>query len=74
MAEPIRMLECRYNLFPAKFCLHGRIYEIQAVNECKTIAGNQEDGATYHFWVRCGGRQLHLSELLSSGDWRLHDD
>lgn len=74
MTEPIKMLERRFELFPAKFSWRGRIYEIDAVNECKTTPGNQGDSAVYHFWVRCGGESLHLCQELSSDFWILQAD
>jgi hypothetical protein len=74
MPEPIKMLERRFNSFPAKFYWQGRVYEVEAVNECKTVTVGSDDSGMYHFWVRCNGRQLHLSEILASGDWLLHHD
>jgi hypothetical protein len=74
MAEPIMMLERRFNLFPAKFSWRGRVYEIEAVNECKTIPRGQGDSPVYHFWVRCGGQSLHLCQESSSDFWMLQSD
>jgi len=74
MLQPIKMLERRFNLFPAKFFWQGRIYEVEAVNECKTVPGQDADGPAYHFWVRCNGQRLHLCELLSSGKWIVQQD
>jgi hypothetical protein len=37
IAESIRMIERRFDIFPAKFDWRGRVYRVDAVNECKTI-------------------------------------
>jgi hypothetical protein len=66
MTEKIKMLEYRFNWFPARFSWRGREYQIDAVNECKTEA------AEYHFWVRCEGTMLHLSHAAQSNRWALH--
>ncbi len=69
--EPINMLERRLELFPAKFCWRGRIYEVDSVSECKTMTNPAGRREVYHFWVRCAGQQLHLSQQLASGQWML---
>lgn len=72
--EPINMLERRLNLFPAKFSWRGRIYQVDAVAECKTVTASSGQSEAYHFWVRCEGELLHLSQLLSSDQWMLQND
>lgn len=72
MSESINMLECRFNLFPARFAWRGQVFEVEAVNECKTIA--HPAGAIYHFWVRCEGQFLHLIHHLHSDCWALQSD
>ena len=74
MTEPIKMLERRFELFPAKFAWRGRIYKIEAVNECKTIPESGGHSASYHFWVRCEGQSLHLCQELSSDFWMLQPE
>ncbi len=74
MVESIKMLERRFNFFPAKFYWRGRVYKIDAVNECKTVTNPWDGGAMYHFWVRCNGQMLHLCEELPNGHWLLHCD
>lgn len=69
--EAIDMLECRFDLFPAKFRRDGHIYEIEAVTECKTLTAPSGRSEAYHFWVRCEGKILHLYRSLSSGQWVL---
>jgi hypothetical protein len=72
--ESIRMLERRSNLFPAKFSWRGHIYKVEAVTECKTETTPSGRSEAYHFWVRCEGKSLHLSQMLSSGQWSLQYD
>ncbi len=72
--EPIKVLECRLNLFPAKFSWRGRVYQIEAVTECKTITAPSGQSEAYHFWVRCEGKLLHLSQMLASGQWLLQTE
>ncbi len=75
MMETVRMLECRSNLFPAKFYWRGRVYSVDAVNECKTFIRRQGlSDADYHFWVRSEGNQMHLIHSLHSGQWALKRD
>lgn len=72
MQENVNMLECKLNIFPARFNWRGREYQVDAVNECKTETrqiGAQD--AMYHFWVRCEGQLLHLSHTLNSGRWMM---
>ena len=69
--EPIKMLEQRLNLFPAKFNWQGEIYQVDAVNECKTTTSPSGRIEAYHFWVGCAGRRLHLCQNLSTGQWLL---
>jgi len=72
MQETVQMLECKLNLFPARFHWRGREYRVEAVNECKTETrrSGARDGM-YHFWVRCEGQLLHLSHALDSGCWAM---
>lgn len=72
--EPINMLEQHLNLFPAKFCWQGRVYQIDSVTECKTITNPLGRSEAYHFWVRCEGKSMHLSQMLASGQWVLQQD
>jgi hypothetical protein len=72
--EPINMLEYRLNLFPAKFRWRGRVYRIDAVTECKTVNNPAGRSEAYHFWVRCEGKLLHLSQLLTTKQWLLQTD
>ena len=69
--EPIKMLEQHLNLFPAKFNWHGRVYQVDAVNECKTTISRSGQIEAYHFWVGCAGKRLHLCQNLSTGQWLL---
>lgn len=64
MFESIKMLERRFNLFPAKFSWRGRIYRVDAVNECQTVISPLTNHTTHHFWVRCDGQLWHLCEIL----------
>jgi hypothetical protein len=68
--EIINMLEYRAGAFPAKFSWQGREYEIEAVNECKTVTAAPE--TMHHFWVRSRGERLHLTHMLTSNQWALH--
>ena len=72
--EPIDILERRLNLFPAKFSWRGRIYQVEAVTECKTETAPSGRSQAYHFWVRCNGHLLHLSQSLSSDQWLVQPD
>ncbi len=72
--ESINMIERRLNLFPAKFYWRGQLYEVEAVAECKTMMAPSGRSEAYHFWVRCQGQLLHLSQALSSGQWVLQYD
>ncbi len=72
--EPINMLECRLNLFPAKFYRQGNIYNVEAVVECQTDIVPSGRSDVYHFWVRCEGKLLHLRQGLVSGQWALQHD
>jgi hypothetical protein len=74
MTETIKMLERRFSHFPARFSWRGRVHQVEAVNECKTVTNPWDDKTVYHFWVRCNGQQVHLSEVSPSGDWILHSD
>ncbi len=74
MIESIKMLERRFNFFPAKFYWRGRVHNIEAVNECKTVTNPKDSQATYHYWVRCNGQLLHLCEITPSGHWLLQRD
>ncbi len=71
MAESIKMVERRFGLFPAKFWWRGRVYQVDAVNECQTMTDRLGQNTTYHFWVRCDGQMFHLSEVLPPGQWSL---
>jgi len=72
MLESIKMLECQLDLFPARFSWRGKIYQVDAVNECKTITLQPgEASPVYHFWVKCEGKLLHLVHILSSNYWGL---
>lgn len=68
MTEKVNMLEYRFDTFPASFSWRGRIYQIEAVNECKT------QPQAYHYWVRCEGQMLHLIHSLPSNRWALQFD
>jgi hypothetical protein len=68
------MLERSLNLFPAKFSWRGQIYQVEAVTECKTETAPSGGSEAYHFWVRCRGRLLHLSQSLASDQWLLVQD
>ena len=72
MQENITVLEYRFDWFPAKFCWKDRIYQIDAVNECKTVSATH--APIYHFWVRCEGRLLHLMHFMQSNRWALCRD
>ena len=72
-SETIEMLERRFDGFPAKFSWRGRVYRIDAVNECKTITSGSELGM-YHFWVRSNGQRFHLCEMLPKSRWLLYRD
>lgn len=74
MVDKIKMVERRFDFFPAKFFWRGRLHQIEAVNECKTITGRWGDGTRHHFWVRCNGQVMHLCEALPAGDWRVYRD
>ncbi|GAB4444817.1 MAG: hypothetical protein Kow0031_27270 [Anaerolineae bacterium] len=72
MPENITMLELRNSWFPAKFRWNNRVYEIEAVNECQTVA--PAHNPSYHFLVRCEGRFLRLTHLMRSNQWLLNQD
>jgi len=72
--ESVKMLERRFNLFPARFRWRGQVYKVDAVNECKTETNPWNNHTVYHFWVRCSGRQLHLGQVLPLSDWILYED
>lgn len=72
--EPISMLERRSDLFPAKFSWRGQVYRVEAVTECKTETAPSGRSEAYHFWVRCRGQLLHLSQSLASDQWLLEQD
>jgi len=74
VSESIKILERRFNSFPAKFYWRGQVHNIDAVNECKTVTNLWNDQAMYHFWVRCDGQLFHLCEITPSGHWLLHRD
>lgn len=68
MAENVNMLEYRFDTFPAKFSWRGRVYQVDAVNECKTRHW------AYHYWVKCDGQMLHLVHRLRTNRWQLQID
>ncbi len=68
MQENVSMLEYRFETFPARFSWRGRVYQVDAVNECRTRQ------MAYHYWVRCDGQLLHLIHLLNSNRWALQLD
>ena len=68
-SESVSMLERRFDTFPAKFSWRGRIYRVDAVNECKTTTRQHGIQATFHYWVRCDGQLFHLKEAVPSGRW-----
>ena len=70
----IKILERRFNLFPAKFNWQGRIHHIDAVNECKTDIDNWSNQTVHHYWVRCDGQLFHLREVLPDGKWFLQSE
>ncbi len=74
MTESITMLERRFQLFPAKFYWRGQVHQVDAVNECKTETHPADTRSIYHYWVRCGGKQLHLSQAMPAEKWLLHQD
>ena len=71
--ESIKMLERRFDLFPAKFYWRGQVHNVDAVNECKTITSLWDDKTMYHYWVRCDVRLMHLCQE-ASGDWLVHNE
>jgi hypothetical protein len=73
-AETIQMLERRFNWFPAKFSWQGRVYTVDAVNECKTVTDRWSEGGMHHFWVRSAGRRFHLCEVWPRSRWILVQD
>jgi hypothetical protein len=74
IAESIRMIERRFDIFPAKFDWRGRVYRVDAVNECKTITDTRGVPAAFHYWVRCDDQRFHLEEIVPSGHWSVHHD
>lgn len=70
--ENIQMLERRFDLFPARFAWRGRVYRVDAVNECKTIANRYDTQGMHHFWVRADGQLLHLCEVFPQSDWLIY--
>jgi len=72
MFESIKVLERRFDIFPAKFFWRGQVHRVDAVNECKTVTNYQQ--SQYHFWVRCDGQMYHLCEVLPAGQWLLYSD
>lgn len=72
--KAIDVLECQFDLFPAKFVREDRVYEVEAVTECKTMLASSGQSESYHFWVRCQGELLHLCQTLPSGQWALYYD
>ncbi|HRV96768.1 MAG TPA: hypothetical protein P5526_31730 [Anaerolineae bacterium] len=72
--EPIQMLERRFNLFPARFTWRGRVYHVDAVNECKTMSGRFDSHGMHHYWVRSDGQLLHLCEVFPRNDWLIYRD
>lgn len=73
-SESIQMLERRFNLFPARFTWRGRIYTVDAVNECKTVTSRYADQGMHHFWIRADGQMLHLCEIFPHSDWLIYRD
>jgi hypothetical protein len=71
-SETIKIVERRFNAFPAKFNWRGSLYRVEAVNECKTVADKYGALTGFHYWVRCDGRLYHLEEALPSGQWSVH--
>lgn len=72
--ETISVLERRFDLFPARFCWQGQIYEVEAVTECRTEICGYDKGETYHFWVRCKGHLFHLRQVVALDRWILQYD
>lgn len=72
--EAIDVLERRFNLFPARFSWEGRVYEVDAVTECRTELAGVDRDETYHFWVRCNGQLLHLRQVVASDRWLVQYD
>ena len=68
----VQILERRFEIFPSKFSWRGRIYRVDAVNECKTTTHRQGIQATFHYWVRCDDQLFHLKEVVPSGHWSVH--
>jgi hypothetical protein len=68
MLEAIKMLEFKFGLFPYKFLWRDRVYEVDAVNEVKTIT---EFDPVYHFWVRSQGQMFHLRYVVNTDLWAL---
>lgn len=70
-AEAIEMIERRFSWFPLKFSWRGRIYEVDAVNECKTVTNRWDQCGMHHYWVRSGDQLFHLCEVLPRSQWVL---
>lgn len=67
--QPIRVLEQRFGLVPARFEWGGRILQVDAVERCWTELADGPGEARYHYRVRCGAARYQLSEEGQSGRW-----
>lgn len=71
-SEAIQMLERQFNLFPARFAWRGQIYDVDAVNECKTVTSRSAAQGMHHFWIRSNGQMLHLCEIFPRSEWLIY--
>jgi len=71
MTEAIQVLERRFGLVPTKIDHHGKVIQVDGVDQCWTEMQQIRGKVIYHYQVRCGEDRFCLSEDAASGNWTM---
>jgi hypothetical protein len=67
--EAIDMLERRFHYFPRVFYWRGRRYDVEAVEQCWTVARRQVE--RHFFRVRCAEGTFEVYQDVRANTWHL---